>query len=572
MSAAAHEDRLRADPHRRLRAVVVIPARDEESRIGACLRALADQEGVTSSDYEVIVVLDGCLDATAELIAGFAAGEPRLALHTIELSAPQGVGRARRRGMDIACERLLSLGRGTGLIVSSDADSVVAPNWLSAQLTLAAAGARAIGGQIELDPIEALELSPEAVSERRRRSSERLTAVRVREVSGDDEGRTEHHQFSGASLALTADAYRECGGLPVRAALEDEALELELQSLGIPIHRSRNVQVQTSARRDGRAPRGLARDLARSDWRARRSYRSGQFPLERILEAKRETIALVLPTREVAKTLGPIAATVAALAEVGLLDEVLVVDAGSPDGSARVAAEAGLRVLQEDDIASELGPARGKGDAMWRALSMLESELVAFVDTDTDQFGEHFVTALLGPLICEPEVQLVKGFFRRPFRTEQGLAPEGGGRVTELLARPLLNLHAPELAVFDQPLAGELAGRRGLLEQIPFPTGYGIEIAMLIDAWRIVGLEGMAQVDLGVRQNRHQSLRELSAMAYAVLVAASTRLLGEDFADAHACGSLLLPPLDGETQMEPRRVPIEERPPLSEYRSRTASR
>ena len=142
--------------------------------------------------------------------------------------------------------------------------------------------------------------------------------------------------------------------------------------------------------------------------------------------------------------------------------------------------------------------------------------------------------------------------------------------MTELLARPLLNLHAPDLAVFDQPLAGELAGRRELLERIPFSTGYGVEIAMLIDAWRITGLDGMAQVDMGVRQNRHQPLRELSAMAYAVLVAASTRLLGEEFADANACGSLLLPPLEGQTQMESRRVPIEERPPLAQYRSRTA--
>ena len=576
MSATSLErsDLAAADP--RLRAVVVIPARDEERRIAACLRALADQEGVAKAEYEVILVLDGCRDATAEVIAGFAAGEPSLALHTVELTAAQGVGRARRRGMDIACERLLGLGRGEGLVLSTDADSVVAADWLAAQLALAAQGARAIGGHIELDPTEALELSPEAVNERELRSTERLASV-LDQVDAHNDGdatehqaRTEHHQFSGASLALTADAYRECGGLPVRAALEDEALELELRSLGIPIHRSRNVRVLTSARREGRAPRGLARDLARSDWRARRSYSSAQFPLERLLEAKQETIALVLPAREVATTLGPIAETVAALAEVGLLDEVLVVDAGSRDGSARVAAEAGLRVLQEDEIAAELGPAQGKGDAMWRALSMVESEIVAYVDADTERFGEHFVTGLLGPLLLEPEVQLVKGFFRRPFRTAEGLAPDGGGRVTELLARPLLNLHAPDLAVFDQPLAGELAGRRELLERIPFSTGYGVEIAMLIDAWRITGLDGMAQVDMGVRQNRHQPLRELSAMAYAVLVAASTRLLGEEFADANACGSLLLPPLEGQTQMESRRVPIEERPPLAQYRSRTA--
>ena len=135
--------------------------------------------------------------------------------------------------------------------------------------------------------------------------------------------------------------------------------------------------------------------------------------------------------------------------------------------------------------------------------------------------------------------------------------------MTELMARPLLNLHAPELAVFEQPLAGETAARRELLEGIPFSAGYGVEIAMLIDSWRIAGLDGMAQVDLGTRQNRHQPLRDLSAMAYAVLVAANTRFLGSDFADAHACSSIVLPPGSGGEGMEHRRVTVEERPPLA---------
>jgi glucosyl-3-phosphoglycerate synthase len=309
-------------------------------------------------------------------------------------------------------------------------------------------------------------------------------------------------------------------------------------------------------------------DLARSSWRARRSYRADRFPLERLLQAKRAAIALVLPAREVAATIGPIAERAAHLREVGLLDEVLVVDAGSRDGSARIAAEAGLTVLQEREISPELGPALGKGDAMWRALGTLddETDIVVFADTDTEEFGDHFLTGLLGPLICEPEVQLVKGFFRRPFRAGETLAPSGGGRVTELMARPLLNLHAPDLAVFDQPLAGEVAARRELLERIPFSAGYGVEIAMLIDAWRLTGLDGLAQVDLGVRHHPHQSLRELSAMAYAVLVAAESRLLGADFADAHARESISLPSVDGEQAMESRRVTVEERPALSSMR------
>ncbi|MHB8241969.1 MAG: glucosyl-3-phosphoglycerate synthase [Solirubrobacteraceae bacterium] len=554
-------------PAAQLRAVVVVPARDEEARIAACLRALADQEDVDERAYEVIVVLDGCRDATAEVVAEVAAGEPRLALHAIELPTAQGVGRARRHGMDLACGRLLEVGRADGLIASTDADSLVAGNWLACQLEMVRSGVRAIGGLIQLDPIEARALSPAALQERDRHSVERMRAVSAHE--GAQVGaRAEHHQFSGASLGLTVEAYRACGGLPVRAALEDEALELELRARGIPIHRSRSVRVMTSARRDGRAPRGLARDLARSDWRARRSYRAEQFDLQRLLELKTGSIALVLPTREVAETIAPIARLAAGLRDRGLLDEVLVVDAASADGSAELAAAAGVTVLQEDEIAAELGPTRGKGDAMWRALSTLDSDIVAFADTDTEELGEHFLIGLLGPLICEPQVQLVKGFFRRPFRAEGAVLAQGGGRVTELMARPLLNLHAPDLAVFDQPLAGEIAGRRELFERIPFSAGYGVEIAMLIDAWRHAGLDGLAQVDLGVRQNRHQSLRDLSAMSYAVLVAASSRLLGSDFADAHAVGSLSLPPLGGETQMESRRVPIDERPPLLEYRRR----
>jgi len=555
-----------APPARELLASVVVPARDEAERIGACLRALARQRGLAPACFEVIVVLDGCRDATASVVALAQAREPHLRVHAVTLPTPQGVGRARRLGMDLACQRLLSLDREDGLIASTDADSLVAADWLACQLELVRGGAQAIGGHIALDPLEAGALAPAALAERERRAARRMRAARAGGGRDDDDGVVEHHHFSGASLALTARAYRRCGGLPVRAALEDEALERELRTLEVPIHRSRRVRVLTSARTDGRAPRGLGRDLARSDWRARRSYAAEGFSVERLLALKRCTIALVLPAREVAATIRPIAEQAARLRDAGLLDEAIVVDAASADGTAGIAREAGLEVVQEDELSSELGPARGKGDAMWRALRMLDSDIVAFADTDTEDFGEHFLTGLLGPLLCDPGVQLVKGFFRRPFRADGALVPHGGGRVTELTARPLLNLHAPELAVFDQPLAGETAARRELLERLPFSAGYGVEIALLIDAWRAVGLDGLAQVDLGTRQNRHQPLRELSAMAYAVLVAAQTRFLGAGFADARACGSIALPALDGRGAMETRRVTVEERPPLAALR------
>jgi hypothetical protein len=356
----------------------------------------------------------------------------------------------------------------------------------------------------------------------------------------------------------------------VRAALEDEALADALTRQGIAIHRPRHVRVRTSARTDGRAPRGLARDLMSAEWRTRRSYRAGEFPLDRLLAAKRHTVSVILPAREVAQTIGPIARTAARLRDTGLLDEVLVVDADSSDDTAAIAREAGLRVAEESQLLSDCGPAQGKGDAMWRGLAATTGEIVAFADTDTEDFHEGFLLGLIGPLLCDPDVQLVKGTFRRPFRDGGAVLAEGGGRVTELMARPLLNLHAPELAVFDQPLAGETAGRRALLEQIPFSAGYGVEIAMLIDSWRAHGLDALAQVDLGQRQNRHQPLRDLSAMAYAVLVAAQTRFLGTQFADTHACGSIALPPAIGAPEtMEARRVTVEERPPLAEHRRHT---
>jgi glucosyl-3-phosphoglycerate synthase len=547
---------------RELRAIVVVPARDEQALIGRCLCALAAQQGLLPGSHRVIAVLDGCRDGTAAAVREFRRGWPQMPVEVIELPKPVGVGRARRHGMDLACRELIAAGHPSGLIATTDADSVVAEDWLAAQLRLVERGAQAIGGHIELLDEDGAPPAPVAIAERRRLASARLIAAREGAPAG---ALSEHHQFSGASLALTAETYMSCGGLPVRAALEDEALERELRTRGVPIHRSRSVRVMTSARTDGRAPRGLAQDLARSSWRARRSYAAAEFPLDRLLAAKDRSIGLILPSREVASTVGAIAGQAARLRDLGLLDEVLVVDADSRDGSARIAAAAGVWVAQQDELSPELGPARGKGDAMWRGLRELSSEIVAFVDTDTEEFGEHFITGLLGPLICEPRVRFVKGFFRRPFRNGSGeAAPDGGGRVTELMARPLLNLHAPELAVFDQPLAGETAARRELLEQLRVSVGYGVEIAMLIDAGRLAGIDALAQVDLGVRQNRHQPLRELSAMAYAVLVAAQSRFLGPEFADANAAGSIVLPPLPGEQTMEPRRVAVEERPSLAE--------
>ncbi|HST41376.1 MAG TPA: glucosyl-3-phosphoglycerate synthase, partial [Conexibacter sp.] len=231
------------------------------------------------------------------------------------------------------------------------------------------------------------------------------------------------------------------------------------------------------------------------------------------------------------------------------------------DGTAEVARAGGARVVQESEVLSEHGPARGKGDALWRSLAVTSGEIVVFLDSDTEGFDDRFLRGLLGPLLAESEVAFVKGAFRRPFKLGETTVPDGGGRVTELVARPLLNLHVPELAGFVQPLAGEFAGRRTLLEQLSFPVGYGVEIATLIDSYRLVGLDALAQVDLGERQNRHQSLRALSAMAYAVMVAAERRIPGrEAFAEP---GPLLLP-FGGE--LTAKEIAMDERPALVRLR------
>ena len=221
-------------------------------------------------------------------------------------------------------------------------------------------------------------------------------------------------------------------------------------------------------------------------------------------------------------------------------------------------------MADESELLREFGPALGKGDAMWRGLSATSGDIVAFLDTDTEDFHAGFALGLLGPLIEDPALEFAKGAFQRPLRVGDTVVPDGGGRVTELVARPLLNLHLPDLAGFLQPLAGEVAARRELLERLPFPVGYGVEIAMLIDAYREVGLERMAQVDLGTRQNRHQPLRELSAMALAVLATAERRIHGRRRADAAAPGPLLVPGADG---FETRSVILDERPPLAELQA-----
>jgi glucosyl-3-phosphoglycerate synthase len=232
----------------------------------------------------------------------------------------------------------------------------------------------------------------------------------------------------------------------------------------------------------------------------------------------RPATTLIFPARNCADTIGEILDVVFGLrARTGLPDQVIVIDADSPDGTADVAREHGAEVYSENQLMPGYGPAQGKGDAMWRALSVATGDIVMFADSDTKDFKEHYIYGTLGPLLADPRIQFCKGAFRRPFTEGEKSIADGGGRVTELMAKPLINLFYPELAGFVQPLAGEFAARRELINAVPFFTGYGVEIGMMIDVFKEVGLEGMAQVDLGTRQNRHQPLANLTRMSSVVL-------------------------------------------------------
>jgi glucosyl-3-phosphoglycerate synthase len=272
-------------------------------------------------------------------------------------------------------------------------------------------------------------------------------------------------------------------------------------------------------------------------------------------------VTVVLPTREVADTIGPIVESLLSLE--GLIDQVLVVDAASQDGTAELAAGLGAEVHQESELVPEFGQALGKGDAMWRALAVARGELIVYLDSDTRDFSPHFATGMLGPLMLEQGVAFLKGTFRRPFNDgERGERPLDGGRVTELMARPLLSAFYPELSSFAQPLAGEVAARRAVFERIPFATGYAVETSMLLHARDEVGVGAMAQVDLDVRRNYHQPLPQLGPMAYAVLRVVLERLRREGrLLDDHA------PPLQ---TADGRLVQVEliERPPFASLRAR----
>lgn len=338
-------------------------------------------------------------------------------------------------------------------------------------------------------------------------------------------------------------------------------------------------------------------------WSAYRTASAGQWTAEQLMAAKGDTrVSVVIPAHDEEATVGPIVATIRRylVERLPLVDELIVDDSHSSDRTAAVAAAAGAAVVGQDEISRDLPRLDGKGGALWAGLAGSSGDVVAFVDADLREFRPHFVTGLLGPLLLDPSVAFVKGFYHRPLigagssPGPQGhdahrhgprgngtdVDPDGGGRVTELTARPLLNLFWPELAGFVQPLAGEYAGRRTALERIPFVSGYGVEIAMLIDLLELVGLDALAQVDLGERLHRHQSTEALGRMSAQIMLTVWSRLHQQGRVTATGTpasvltqfrrGGTALPNLEREIVVSD--VSVQERPPLIELRDRLTGR
>lgn len=327
-------------------------------------------------------------------------------------------------------------------------------------------------------------------------------------------------------------------------------------------------------------------DEIAADWFRRRTSRWQDWPAEALAERKRrrgDTVSVVIPARDEERTVAGVVSAIARLkADTGLVDELVVIDSDSADGTAREAAAAGAVVYPAREVAPELGAHPGKGEALWKSLLVTKGDIVVFIDADLTRWGPHFVTGLLGPLLADPGVQLVKGFYERLFSLTgspdspatpvsvdpaTGLSADGG-RVTELVARPMISLWWPELTRVVQPLAGEWAARRELMESLPIPVGYGIELAVLLDTARTRGLDAIAQVDLGRRGHKHQSSHDLALMAAELMLVAERRRPGARPADPPRDGVSLrqFTRSGGEMRPHVRPVPSAERPPARSVR------
>ena len=300
------------------------------------------------------------------------------------------------------------------------------------------------------------------------------------------------------------------------------------------------------------------------EWLAAHSHAHDEFDagsLAAAVSGRGETVSVVIPARNEAATVGDVVSVLHRdlVEAVPLVAELVVIDSDSTDATAQVAADAGATVHRSADIASHLGSNPGKGEALWKSLFVTSGDHLVFIDADLTAWGPHFVTGLVGALTADPGTLLVKGWYDRVMDVEGQPPTTEGGRVTELVARPVLDLWWPELAGVVQPLAGEWAARRSLIESLTVPTGYGIEIASLIDTHALHGLEAIAQVDLGARAHRHQKDHDLAVMAAELLAVVNARRDAEPRDIAVEAEELQQFARDGGWRTRP--VPLAQRPP-----------
>ncbi|WP_167098890.1 glucosyl-3-phosphoglycerate synthase [Mycobacterium sp. DL592] len=306
-----------------------------------------------------------------------------------------------------------------------------------------------------------------------------------------------------------------------------------------------------------------AKDTLPGDtWLSDHTWSHPTWTIEDLVAAKRgRTISVVLPALNEQETVGSVIETISPMLG-SLVDELIVLDSGSTDDTEIVAVAAGARVVSREQALPEIETQPGKGEVLWRSLAATTGDIIVFVDSDLIDPDPMFVPRLVGPILTGDGIHLVKGFYRRPLTVGKGEDPNGGGRVTELVARPLLAALRPELGCVLQPLGGEYAGTRELLTSVPFAPGYGVEIGILIDTYDKLGLDAIAQVNLGVRAHRNRPLTDLGAMSRQVIATLLSRC---GIADSGVGLTQFLPEGD-EYLPRTTSVSLADRPPMNTLR------
>jgi len=315
-----------------------------------------------------------------------------------------------------------------------------------------------------------------------------------------------------------------------------------------------------------------------NDWLRLNTFHHSDFrDLRELVEAKEKagvTISLCIPTLNEESTIGKEVVIFRSelMQRYPLIDEFAVIDSGSTDKTLEVAANFGADTYLASDILPNLPEKRGKGENLWKAIYQLKGDIIVYIDADIKNIHPRFVYGLVGPLIHRPEIKYVKAFYDRPLASSQGIRPSGGGRVTEILIRPLFSLFFPELTAIIQPLSGEYAVRREVLERIPFPIGYGVETSHLIDVYSLYDLNAFGQTDLDQRVHRNQPTRSLGKMAFGILQTFLSRAEKLGIVQGLPEMSTVLRQFqahDKEFETVEHRIVEEERPPMEtieEYR------